>query len=309
MNKKFVVIVVGFALVLVIGVMAYQIIANMACGSAKSAGAETAPAADPARKPVIKAGDDSAIKAAEDAIVRDPDAAKTEDQYWKLASIYERRQDLVKLKDIYQKIIEKFPSSNNILKAQEALENNNAKLLFSSISTPDSFLYEVKKGDSLVKIAKKFNTTVELIAKSNGLTGGILRIGKKLKISKFKFTIIVDKSQNILTLKADGNIFKTYRVSTGKNNSTPVGTFTITTKIVDPPWYPPKGKVIPSGDPKNVLGTRWLGISKPSYGIHGTIDPGSIGQSVTEGCVRVKNAEVEEIFAIVPEGTEVIIVD
>ena len=67
--------------------------------------------------------------------------------------------------------------------------------------------------------------------------------------------------------------------------------------------------MIPAGDPKNVLGSRWLGISKPSYGIHGTTQPEAIGQSVTEGCVRMRNLEVEELYMLVPEGTEVVITD
>ena len=137
----------------------------------------------------------------------------------------------------------------------------------------------------------------------------MLKYGRKLKITKLRFSIAIDKSQNILTLKADGKIFKTYRASTGKDSSTPTGNFKIITRIIDPPWYPASGKIIPPGDPKNVLGSRWLGISKPSYGIHGTIDPQSIGKSVTEGCVRMTNREVEEIYSIVPMGTEVVIVD
>ncbi|MCX5679981.1 MAG: L,D-transpeptidase [Candidatus Omnitrophica bacterium] len=58
-----------------------------------------------------------------------------------------------------------------------------------------------------------------------------------------------------------------------------------------------------------MLGSRWLGISKPSYGIHGTTQPESIGQSVTEGCVRMRNEEVKELYILVPEGTEVVITD
>ena len=170
-------------------------------------------------------------------------------------------------------------------------------------------MYEVQKGDTLNRIAKKFNTTAELILKSNGLKDANIKVGKKLKVTKSKFSIVVDKSQNILTLKTDQDIIKTYRVSTGKNSCTPVGTFTVTTKIIDPPWYPSTGGMIPSGDPKNVLGSRWIGLSKKSYGIHGTIEPESIGQSVTEGCVRMKNAEVEELYTIVPIGTEVVITD
>lgn len=313
LNKKLLVIASIFLILLVTVVLVVKGARNMSgavvrAGSASEA-ATVKETKETAQKPVEIASDEADIKSAEEAISRNVSPAKTEDAYWKLASIYERRQDLLKARDTYRNIIEKFPSSSNIAKAQEAMENNNVKLLLSPISTSDSFAYEVQKGDSLVKIARKFNTTVELISKANGLKSGILRSGRKLKVTKLKFSIAVDKSQNILTLKADGNVFKTYRVATGKNSSTPVGTFKIITKIIDPPWYPPQGKVIPSGDPKNVLGTRWLGISKPSYGIHGTIDPASIGKAVTEGCVRMKNAEVEELYSIVPEGTEVVIVD
>ncbi|MFA6142925.1 MAG: L,D-transpeptidase family protein [Candidatus Omnitrophota bacterium] len=235
--------------------------------------------------------------------------AQAEGQLIAVAQDADEKGDLLKAKEAYQKLIEKFPASDKISKAQETLENLNIRILFSSIMTGDSVSYTIEKGDNLIKIAKKFNTTPDLIAKVNNVKDTALRIGKKLKISKAKFSIVVDKSQNILTLKSGQDVLKTYRVSTGKNSCTPVGAFKIVTKIINPPWYPPTGGVIQAGDPKNVLGSRWLGLSKQSYGIHGTIQPESIGQSVTEGCVRMKNADVEELYCIVPAGTEVVIVD
>jgi lipoprotein-anchoring transpeptidase ErfK/SrfK len=308
LNKKVAIIVIGVILILVAFTVLFQIAVNFISPSAKP---HTTSTEEPKKtQPAVeKPADDNVIKSAEAVISQNPESAKSEDAYWRLAAAYDSRHDLLKTKETYQKLIDRFPSSPKISDAQSALEDVNVKLLFSDLPTDDSFIYVVQKGDNLVKIAKKFSTTVELISKSNGLQTDFLRYGKKLKITKHKFSIVVDKSQNILTLKADGNLFKTYNVSTGKNSCTPVGTFTIITKIVDPPWYPPKGKVIMPGDPKNVLGSRWLGISKQSYGIHGTIDPQSIGKSVTEGCVRMRNNEVEELFAIVPEGTEVVIVD
>jgi len=217
--------------------------------------------------------------------------------------------DLVKARDMYQGIVEKFPASGKMAKAQGSLEDLNIRLLFSSVPTKDSETYVVVKGDTLTKIAKKYGTTPDLIMKSNNLKNSSIQIGKSLKVNKAKFSIVVDKSQNILTLKSGQEIIKTYRVSTGKDSCTPVGTFKIVNKIVNPPWYKEPGVVIPPGDPKNVLGSRWLGISKPSYGIHGTTDPESIGQSVTEGCVRMKNEEVEELYILVPEGAEVVITE
>ncbi|MCX5679982.1 MAG: LysM peptidoglycan-binding domain-containing protein [Candidatus Omnitrophica bacterium] len=161
--------------------------------------------------------------------------------------------DLIKARDIYQSIAEKFPASEKIAKAQGSLEDLNVKLLLSDIPTKDSQDYVVEKGDTLTKIAKKFGTTPDLISSSNNLKNSSIQIGKSLKINKAKFSIVVDKSQNILTLKSGQEVIKTYRVSTGKNSCTPVGTFKIINKIVDPPWYKEPGVVIPAGDPKNVL--------------------------------------------------------
>ncbi|MBI2494999.1 MAG: L,D-transpeptidase [Candidatus Omnitrophica bacterium] len=125
---------------------------------------------------------------------------------------------------------------------------------------------------------------------------------------KGRFSIVVDKSQNQLLLTEENQFIKSYRVATGKEDSTPVGAFTIISKIPNPVWYK-QGAVVPPDSPENILGTRWLGIDKPGYGIHGSTDPNTIGQQVTAGCVRMTNADVEELFGIVPIGTDVTIVD
>ena len=247
--------------------------------------------------------------AVQNAPVSINEVSKEEDSLFALATKYEQTGDLLNLRDIYQKIIEKFPNSGNVQKAQEGMEKANTQILFSSIPTPDSVSYEVQKGDTLAKIAKKFSTTQELILKANSLKNPkVVPLGRKLKVHNEMLSIVVDKSQNILTLKSADKIIKTYRVSTGLNNCTPTGNFKIINKITDPPWYT-AGTVFKPDDPKNILGSRWLGLSVQGYGIHGTTEPQSIGKQVTSGCVRMKNADVEELYSIVPEGTEVVIVD
>ena len=225
-----------------------------------------------------------------------------------IAGAHRDHGDLLKAHDLYQKLIEKFPTSDRIVRLQADLDDCNIRLLFSPIATPDSFVYEVQKGDSLARISKRFATTKDLIMRANRLSSIKLRVGHKLKITKDKFSIMVDKSQNILTLKADGAIVKTYRVSTGKDLSTPAGTFKIVNRIENPTWYT-GGVVVPAGDPKNILGTRWLGITAKGYGIHGTTEPESIGKNATAGCVRMRNGDIEELFAIVPEGTPVTVIN
>jgi lipoprotein-anchoring transpeptidase ErfK/SrfK len=77
---------------------------------------------------------------------------------------------------------------------------------------------------------------------------------------------------------------------------------------VDPVWFN-KGIVVPPESPQNVLGSRWLGFDLSGYGIHGTIEPDTIGQQVTAGCVRMHNKDVEELYNIIPRGTRVAVVD
>ena len=182
---------------------------------------------------------------------------------------------------------------------------------WSAISLPEGphVVYEVKKGDSLAVIAKKHGVTAGFIRQVNAVSGDRILSGQKLIIPTYKLSVHVDKSDNILTLKAGEQTVKTYIVSTGTNNSTPVGTFKVTDKLENPTWYKAAGTVIPPDSKDNQLGTRWLGWDLKGFGIHGTTEPEKLGQQVTAGCVRMKNEEVEELYALIPSGTVVAVVD
>lgn len=189
--------------------------------------------------------------------------------------------------------------------------------VFLSLSVPawagalpdaPSVRYEVRSGDNLTRIAKTHGVTPGLIRSVNGLQSDSLRSGQKLVIPTYKLSVSIDKSDNRLVLLGDGQPLKTYIVSTGTQNSTPVGTFKITDKLENPTWYK-AGAVIPSGSKDNQLGTRWMGFDLKGYGIHGTTEPEKLGQQASAGCIRMKNEEVEEIFAWLPSGAAVVIQD
>ena len=216
--------------------------------------------------------------------------------------------DLQGAQAAYQKLVGEFANSAEVAGWQKKIEEINIKLLFSPVINAKSVSYEIKAGDTLNKIAKEFRTTIELIKKSNNLSSDRIVPGRPVKIWTVPFSILVDKSQNTLILKTEEEVFKTYIVSTGANNATPVGTFRIANKIPNPTWFK-AGAVVPAESPQNILGTRWLGFDLPGYGIHGTTEPQSLGRQVTQGCVRMSNPDVEELYTIVPSGTEVTIVD
>jgi lipoprotein-anchoring transpeptidase ErfK/SrfK len=110
-------------------------------------------------------------------------------------------------------------------------------------------------------------------------------------------------------------LVRTFQVATGRSQyPTPLGKFEIVNKWLNPWWYPPAGsawaansKPIPPG-PGNPLGTRWMGLSAPYVGIHGTPDSASIGYSASHGCIRMLIPQVEWLFTQVDVGTPVFIV-
>lgn len=194
---------------------------------------------------------------------------------------------------------------------QDKLGDVNIAVLFSPLQTevPKTVWYTVQQGDVLEKIAKKFHTTVDLLAGANNIDDpNLLQIGDRLKVVDDTFRIVIDKSENTLSLFCHDTLIKKYRVGTGEYNKTPEGDFTIASKDIDPPWG-----AIPYGDPRNVLGTRWMRITNADntlvgYGIHGTWEPETIGKHSSQGCVRMLNDDVEELFKIVTIGTPVRIV-
>jgi len=234
---------------------------------------------------------------------------KNRETLFNAARDYLAKSDYLKARTAFQKFEKQFPDSDRTSEARKKIEDMNMKILFSDLPTEDSFLYEIKRGDTLGGIASEFNTTVELLKKSNSIGGDLIIPGKSLKVNKAKFDILVDVSENILLLrKTTGEIVKTYVVSTGEDLSTPLGTFRIEEKLISPPWYK-VGAIVQPGAPEYELGSRWMGLSAAGYGIHGTKDESSMGRHITEGCVRMKNKDVEELYAIVPSGTEVNIVE
>ena len=223
-------------------------------------------------------------------------------EYLKKGKKYEARNIL---SDLY------FSESDHKKRSEikKKLDELNKVLVFSRTPSPDAVFYKVKAGDSLVKIAKKFNINYAFIMRINNKPRTLIKIGERLKILKGELSLLVDKSDYTLTILLNGHYIKQYPVGIGKSDKTPVGVFIVDNKLVNPTWYAPDG-VYPYGHPKNVLGTRWIGFEDKNdlygYGIHGTADPDSIGKDMSNGCIRMKNENVEELFDFVKSKTRVV---
>lgn len=119
------------------------------------------------------------------------------------------------------------------------------------------------------------------------------QIKERANFTLARANILIAKSSRQLTLFDGNSPLRHFPVAIGKPATpTPDGNYRIITKVVNP---------------GGMLGTRWLGLSNPGYGIHGTSAPWLIGQMVSHGCIRMYNSNVEELFPLVNVGTPVYI--
>ncbi len=119
--------------------------------------------------------------------------------------------------------------------------------------------------------------------------------------------IVVSLQDRRLALVEDGAVKKVYRVAVGSDATpSPTGTFIIVGRVANPTYYH-EGKVVPPG-PDNPVGTRWMGLNKKGYGIHGTNAPRSIGKAASHGCIRMGQRDLQDLYAQVRSGDTVEIV-
>lgn len=207
-------------------------------------------------------------------------------------------------------------------KAREAAGGISAAILFSGTILPgDPYArsYVVQSGDSLARIARSQGLDADwrLIKRVNGIGDeGKLRAGQAVKVVPGAFHAIVDKSDFRMDLfLGDGpqRVFVTsLPVGLGEYNSTPTGRFKVRprSKLIDPAWTNPRtGEYHKPDDPKNPIGEHWIGIQGiddsnaaiEGYGIHGTVEPNSIGHQASMGCVRMGAADIALVYELLTE--------
>jgi len=220
---------------------------------------------------------------------------------------------------------------------RESLTAINDTLLFSpTIASGDPLVdrYVVRPGDALSRIASATGANVDwrFIQRINRISDPRrIRVGQTLKIVRGPFHAVVDKSDYRMDLFATvpdasagepGLVYvRSFPVGLGELDSTPTGEWIVRrgSKLVNPNWTNPRtGERYDKDDPENPIGERWIGLEGTSpetaalsgYGIHGTIEPSSIGQQRSMGCVRLLDDDVELTYELLEEGvSRVAIVD
>jgi L,D-transpeptidase ErfK/SrfK len=183
--------------------------------------------------------------------------------------------------------------------------------------------YSVRTGDTLGRIAARFGVTEAALIEANRFVRPYpLVAGQSITIDNRHIalydpvaTITLNLAQRLL-VHADGERLTSYPIAVGRRTwPTPTGAFTVTEKERDPAWDVPvsiqremaqQGKPVitrMAPSPENPLGARWIRLSFPSVGIHGTNAPGSIYRFTTHGCIRMHPDDVADLFERVSVGT------
>ena len=176
-------------------------------------------------------------------------------------------------------------------------------------------LYTVQSGDNLVNIGRTFKVPHEAIMQINGITNpNRLRVGQKLNIPRGPFHARISKSAFRMDIYLGDTYVRSYPVGLGADQGTPEGEWLVKNRLPNPTYYPPASaaekRIIPPGDPTNPLGGHWIGlegingqtVGREGYGIHGTIEPESIGRAVSLGCVRMHNEDVAVVYGLLRPG-------
>ncbi|MEP6771391.1 MAG: L,D-transpeptidase [Polaromonas sp.] len=173
-------------------------------------------------------------------------------------------------------------------------------------------------------LAEKFHTSTGYLKQLNG--GSTMEAGKQITVPNVAASatpvnaasIEIDKSERVLyVLDTAQRLVAGFPISIGneKNDPLPLGTMAIKNEVKNPGFtYNPvllknapkdAQKVDIAAGPNNPVGSIWLGLSKPHWGIHGTPNPSNVGHSETNGCIHMTNWDAERLSTLAKAGFKV----
>ncbi len=179
--------------------------------------------------------------------------------------------------------------------------------------------YRVKSGDALVRIARGYDVPPEAIMRFNRITQpSNLQINQPLVIPRGPFHAKIHRGKFRLDLYLQDLYVGSFPVGLGAEQGTPTGVWMVKNRLKDPTYYPPASapdkRIIPPHDPTNPLGGYWIGlegksgdaVGREGYGIHGTIEPDSIGKNASLGCVRMHAEDIALVYSVLQPGSSTV---
>ncbi len=221
-------------------------------------------------------------------------------------------------------LLSELATESDRVQIREQMAALNEDLIFSPRVYPnDPFTtsYTVESGDSLSRIAQNEGVATEwlLIQRVNRLAKpSSIFAGQSLKLVRGPFHAVVSKSEFRMDVyigpqeDIDQWVYvRSFDVGLGEFDGTPLGVFTVRrhSKLINPFWRNPRtGEEFEADNPDNPIGEHWIGLrglgeaaAFSGYGIHGTVEPDSIGQEMSMGCVRMLPDDVALVYELLSE--------
>lgn len=199
--------------------------------------------------------------------------------------------------------------------AREKLADLANQTLFSKRFFRDDPLaasVTIQPGDTLGKLAGRYRLTEDLLALINGIQNkNLIRLGQRLKVVHGPWHAVVSKTRHTMDVYLQDKYIRSFPVALGMDGSTPTGLWKIANSQQDPAWTDPRtGHRWHSLDPDNPIGEYWIGlegidgeaVGQAGYGIHGTIEPETIGKDVSMGCIRMLPDDVALAYKLLLPG-------
>lgn len=230
----------------------------------------------------------------------------------------EAADDLVGARLIYRQLLIRKDADEIRAFVERKIGDINTTLLFSDRPMPEKTKHRIEAGDLIAKLTKKYGNTQDFLLKANGIEKPeLLRIGRGLWVMDnpvFELTVFKKGGSAVLTL--NGRFFKRYVIGVGKSEASPKGTYRVSGRIKNPNDSGSEKDEKEETDSKNTLGTCWLALAATdetpavnNFGLHGTWNESSLGRPSDAGYIRFRNADIEELYVLLPLGSLVNIAD
>ncbi len=192
-------------------------------------------------------------------------------------------------------------------------------LVFTRANVADDPLtraHVVRPGERLALIAARERVTPEFLAELNALDNpNLLHAGARIKIVHGPFHAVIYKSAHRMDVSLGDVVLRSYRVGLGAEGGTPLGQWMVGGKLQDPDWTDPStGRYYAADDPQNPIGDHWIALEclagdclgRRGFGVHGTIEPDSIGADRSMGCVRLTPEDIAAVYDLfVPKDSRI----
>ncbi|MDX1564466.1 MAG: L,D-transpeptidase family protein [Phycisphaeraceae bacterium] len=321
----------------------------VAGGSGEAAESQTAEADTPAEgskdRPAVealalagsqkpKAGDRTSGVVAKAAVKKTPPPVRTDAALTKqidAGRMLMRNDQLVEArKQLNAALLSGKLSSADAASVRAELTKINNSLVFGTRvlkNDPHVLVHRVKAGEPIGNaVLRQYDVWWGFISMINKVQANRLQANQPLKIVRGPFHAIVHKRAFRLDLFLGEHPDDPRRmyvasvpVGLGKDDSTPTGLFVVKNRQFNPPWTDPNtGRYYHADDPENPLGDYWVGLTGiddstrvlSGYGLHGTVEPQSIGRQASMGCVRMRDDDIGLVYSMmVPKKSKLRIVE